>query len=228
MQQSEESALRPQITNATSVVKIPRGQTPERRAYMKAYYATHPKRDRRAYKKAYDAQNAKRIKAWRTANKARLKARQAAYYLIHRDRILARVKARDAANPERVLEYHRKHYARNADRIKAYCAEYRKTHKAEKWASESQRRARKAGNGGSHTAAEWREKVERLGHKCYYCGKGGKLTKDHVLALKRGGTDDIDNLVPACRSCNSSKNAKPVEVYLTLIGNKPVGAYVGR
>lgn len=194
---------------------------------MKAWQAANP-RDRRAYKAAYDAENRARNAAYRDANKARLKARSAAYYLANRDRLLAHVKARDAANPERVSAYHAKHYARNAKRIKANVSAYRKANPDKASAIESRRRARKAGNGGSHTAAEWREKVERLGHRCYYCGKGGKLTKDHVLALKHGGTDDIGNLVPACRSCNSSKNAKPVEVYLTLIGNKPTGAYVGR
>ncbi len=29
-----------------------------------------------------------------------------------------------------------------------------------------------------------------------------------VIPLARGGTHDIDNLVPACASCNSSKGAK--------------------
>lgn len=31
---------------------------------------------------------------------------------------------------------------------------------------------------------------------------------DHVLPVALGGTDDIANLVPACRSCNSKKIAK--------------------
>jgi 5-methylcytosine-specific restriction endonuclease McrA len=41
---------------------------------------------------------------------------------------------------------------------------------------------------------------------CAYCGSGGvPLQKDCVLALSRGGRYTLANVVPACRSCNSSK-----------------------
>ena len=48
----------------------------------------------------------------------------------------------------------------------------------------------------------------RDGHACVYCGAREDLTVDHVLPLSRGGTNDLYNLVTACRPCNSSKNAK--------------------
>jgi 5-methylcytosine-specific restriction endonuclease McrA len=41
---------------------------------------------------------------------------------------------------------------------------------------------------------------------CAYCGVTDKpLQKDCVLALSRGGRYTLDNIVPACRSCNTSK-----------------------
>jgi 5-methylcytosine-specific restriction endonuclease McrA len=41
---------------------------------------------------------------------------------------------------------------------------------------------------------------------CAYCGAtGGPLQRDCVLALSRGGRYTVDNVVPACRSCNASK-----------------------
>ena len=43
---------------------------------------------------------------------------------------------------------------------------------------------------------------------CSYCGNTyeiEKLTMDHVIPLSKGGSDTKDNLVPACRSCNSKK-----------------------
>jgi len=41
---------------------------------------------------------------------------------------------------------------------------------------------------------------------CAYCGaKGRPLQKDCVLALSRGGRYTLDNIAPACRSCNASK-----------------------
>jgi 5-methylcytosine-specific restriction endonuclease McrA len=41
---------------------------------------------------------------------------------------------------------------------------------------------------------------------CAYCGAAGvPLQRDCVLALSRGGRYTLDNIAPACRSCNASK-----------------------
>lgn len=64
--------------------------------------------------------------------------------------------------------------------------------------------------GLSQTA--WRalrqEVFERDGWQCTYCGSVEDPTIDHIVPLIRGGTNDMDNLTPACRSCNSSKGDK--------------------
>lgn len=43
---------------------------------------------------------------------------------------------------------------------------------------------------------------------CCYCGADQKLTIDHLIPRVRGGQDWAENLVWACRSCNSSKHGK--------------------
>jgi 5-methylcytosine-specific restriction endonuclease McrA len=41
---------------------------------------------------------------------------------------------------------------------------------------------------------------------CAYCGATGTtLQRDCVMAISRGGRYTIDNVVPACASCNASK-----------------------
>ena len=41
---------------------------------------------------------------------------------------------------------------------------------------------------------------------CAYCGASGiPLQKDCVLPISRGGRYTLDNIAPACRSCNASK-----------------------
>jgi len=41
---------------------------------------------------------------------------------------------------------------------------------------------------------------------CAYCGATGvALQKDCVLPVSRGGRYTLENVVPACRSCNASK-----------------------
>lgn len=59
--------------------------------------------------------------------------------------------------------------------------------------------------------------------KCVYCavvlvvGSGcqASFEVDHVLPVVLGGSDDIANLVPACRRCNQSKRARTALVFLS-------------
>lgn len=43
---------------------------------------------------------------------------------------------------------------------------------------------------------------------CHWCGSPGADTADHVIAIAHGGTHDVGNLVPSCRSCNSRRGGK--------------------
>ena len=55
------------------------------------------------------------------------------------------------------------------------------------------------------TAEQWTALQAAWGG-CAYCGATGvAVQRDCVLALSRGGRYTLDNIVPACRSCNASK-----------------------
>lgn len=55
------------------------------------------------------------------------------------------------------------------------------------------------------TVEQWTALEEAWGG-CAYCGVTSQaLQRDCVLALSRGGRYTLDNIVPACRSCNASK-----------------------
>jgi len=57
--------------------------------------------------------------------------------------------------------------------------------------------------------------LKRDEYTCYYCHqKGGKLEVDHKIPLCRGGNNDPDNLVAACRACNRQKHDKTDREYL--------------
>ena len=50
---------------------------------------------------------------------------------------------------------------------------------------------------------------------CAYCGAAATgLQRDCVLAISRGGRYTLDNVVPACRSCNASKCNDEVTTWL--------------
>lgn len=55
------------------------------------------------------------------------------------------------------------------------------------------------------TEQQWTALREAWGG-CAYCGAGGvELQRDCVLPISRGGRYTLENVVPACRSCNASK-----------------------
>jgi len=55
---------------------------------------------------------------------------------------------------------------------------------------------------------------KRDNNMCMYCGDylyDCELTRDHVVAVSRGGKDTWDNVVTACRECNHRKAAMSIE-----------------
>lgn len=73
-------------------------------------------------------------------------------------------------------------------------------------AADARRRARKLDASGSYTSAEWRSLVDLSGGRCAYCGVVANLHADHRQPLSRGGSNAINNIVPACASCNIRKS----------------------
>lgn len=67
---------------------------------------------------------------------------------------------------------------------------------------------RKKYKGGKKHKSKRRFLYEMQGGKCAYCDEPIELhfaTLDHVIPRVRGGSDEIDNLVVACKSCNLLK-----------------------
>lgn len=64
---------------------------------------------------------------------------------------------------------------------------------------------------GTHSDIEWRCLVEAVGSQCVQCRTpmgllvGGKVCKDHITPIFKGGSDGLDNLQPLCRECNAGK-----------------------
>jgi 5-methylcytosine-specific restriction endonuclease McrA len=71
----------------------------------------------------------------------------------------------------------------------------------------------------AHTALTRRAVFARDHWVCQYCGKAAENV-DHVVPRSKGGPHSWDNVVAACRRCNSRKeNRLPHEAGLTLARN---------
>ena len=47
--------------------------------------------------------------------------------------------------------------------------------------------------------------IQRDGGVCQYCGSDENLHIDHIIPKRLNGSDDMDNLITACRRCNLAK-----------------------
>ncbi len=68
-----------------------------------------------------------------------------------------------------------------------------------------------------HTWREWEELLDKFEGICAYCKTAKADTRDHVVPISNGGTDDIENILPACRSCNSRKSNMPLEKFIKKV-----------
>jgi hypothetical protein len=59
------------------------------------------------------------------------------------------------------------------------------------------------------------------GARCSYCGRTDQIVLDHLIPRAAGGRDAGDNLLPACKSCNSSKGSKDVLLWYQARGEFP-------
>ena len=98
------------------------------------------------------------------------------------------------------------------DKRRVYAATYRGKHWDAIQAGNEKHRALKTVNTPKEellTTAQWRGIVEEYGNRCAYCGQElDKPTMDHIIPLSGGGWHSENNVVPACQSCNSSKNGQ--------------------
>ena len=81
--------------------------------------------------------------------------------------------------------------------------------------------------GSAQASGCWIRPAKRLAiyvrdsFRCLYCGTDlrqaapADVTLDHLLPRSAGGSNEATNLVTACRSCNSSRGAKPWLDYAT-------------
>lgn len=72
--------------------------------------------------------------------------------------------------------------------------------------------------GYAFTVEDWLTLCEMHGNRCAHCGEEKPLTVDHIKPRAAGGTDDIANIQPLCKACNSKKGSEHEGVRIGSFG----------
>jgi 5-methylcytosine-specific restriction endonuclease McrA len=115
-------------------------------------------------------------------------------------------------NPEKGIAKTTRWRNKNIERYRKNLSNWARANKEKKRVNANNYAARKIKNGGKITESQWVALCEKYNNTCLCCGrKDVKLTLDHVVPLKVGGTNSIENAQPLCQSCNSSKGIKIID-----------------
>jgi len=132
----------------------------------------------------------------------------------HKDVVAERTRRHKQERKVEIAEYDRQRYQEHKNERLEHDRQYYRLHPEVRKASEQKRRAAKSASEGCFTSEEFRLLCEVHGGRCFYCTQVLPLGPDHKVPLSRGGSNDIDNIVPACKSCNSRKRDKTLEEFL--------------
>lgn len=157
--------------------------------------ADHVKEVTHQYYIEHRIQRAEYAKRWHESNRERIRERQRRYRIENYEARLAHERQYRAQNRDKEKERHQRYQKENNDKIRVH------THN---------RRARIRAASGRFTSADIERQLKGQKGKCYYASPEcrGKLTIEHLVPLKRGGTNSADNIVLACEFHNFSKQDK--------------------
>lgn len=136
------------------------------------------------------------------SNKERIKARNLKYDEGREEEKSIRFKKYYEENKEEFKE----RYDKNKIRILKYNQNWRKENpeKTRLYAKEYRQKI----NSLPHTLTEeeWINALKKFNYRCSYCGKKVTLQKDHFIPVSKDGGYTVENIIPSCGGCNSSKN----------------------
>lgn len=149
-----------------------------------------------------------RVAAYNAKNRDKNKQYQAEWARENKERLKEAAKARYIKNRDSVLADSAKYYAANKERVKARTKLWHENNPEKTRLADAACRHRRRGLNRFPTK-NYKILLEAFGTWCPYCETDGhNLTIDHITPVSKGGDNSIENLMPCCPSCNSSKNGK--------------------
>ena len=191
---------------------------------------------RNKYAKDYREENKEKISNSRKEhyqrNKEKIKVKSNIYYRENKEKVKVSRAKYNKRNKEAISEQCKQYYMKNKEHIKKERRKYNKEHKEQKAKQDRIYRennkdkinillqryhAKKKELDATLTVEQWEQIKGSFNNKCAYCGMTEEehknifnqtLHQEHFIPLSKGGEYTHNNIIPACRSCNSSKQDK--------------------
>jgi len=116
---------------------------------------------------------------------------------------------------ENKRQYMRKYVRENREKMNHHSRSYTARHPEKKKETRRKQKNKRRNVLGWHSEGEWQLLKRQYADTCPSCKRGGLvLSKDHIVPLSRGGSDNIENIQPLCQSCNSRKGNRTLTRYI--------------
>lgn len=191
-----------------------RGKAAEHRKKKRAEDPTKDRQRSKAYRKANLETRRAAEAAYAKANKQKRAEANAKWRAANKEKKAAMARAWQERNRLRLKVKNATYYETNKPRMRTQMKAWVKANPEKKQTIENNRRSRELRATGSHTTEQWLSLLASYHGKCIYCGAKA-TTRDHITPLTKDGTNDIENIVPACKSCNSKKHNTSLLVWMT-------------
>lgn len=166
-------------------------------------------------KSIYDAENREKVRQQNKRhyrnNRDEINSRRREHYRQNKELYSERFKDYYERNREKIIGATGEYAKENRHKTRAYEREYYKHNRDKLVQKHNRRRARRNNLKATLTNKEWKVIKEDFDYKCAYCGQERPLEREHFVPLVKGGHYTAKNIIPACRSCNASKNDSDFE-----------------
>lgn len=135
-------------------------------------------------------------------------------YQKKKDKILLQKKQYYERKKDKIKERQKEYYQSNVEKCKKSSKKWDKDNPTRRRLINAKSRTLKHGSDSTLTEGDWLQIKKLFDNSCAYCGMSEakhfeifdeKLHHEHVIPLTDGGNYEFGNVVPSCRSCNSSK-----------------------
>lgn len=180
----------------------------ENKEVVKQRYEANKEAKKQYYQKNKDAICA-RQKEYRGANKELINKQNKKYYEDNKSKINKRSREWGGRNKEAIAKKDKLYREKNKEYIFIKKKHYREENPEKFRIFRQSRRTKQKSLPATLTNEQWQFIREHFNETCAYCGtQDVKLTIEHFIPVSRLGELTINNVLPVCSSCNSSKGNK--------------------